>query len=172
MKFLTWSNLTDISLGAILILMRREEVIEAIFATMQQMHRTGASKFQLLMGWQEISLSQMELLLTVKHMQPVSAKTIAAHMRLTPGAVTQLMESLEAKQYIERRPSESDRRATNVYLADSGKQKLKALWERRKAMMHKIMETLDDEELGVMLRVQQKMLEHMEDCAAAAKQEQ
>lgn len=164
--------MTAFSLETILISMRREEIIEAIFASMQQMHRTGASKFHLLMGQQDISLSQMELLITVKHLQPVSAKTIAAHMHLTPGAVTQIMESLEAKQYIERRPDESDRRITNVYLADSGKQKLKALWERRKAMMHKIMESLDDEELAVMLRVQRKMLEHMEAQAAAAKNEQ
>lgn len=151
--------------------MRREEIIEAIFANMQQMHRTGATKFHLLMGQQDISLSQMELLITVKHRQPVSAKDIAAHMHLTPGAVTQLMEGLVEKQYIERRPDERDRRIVNIHLADAGKQKLKALWERRKAMLHKIMETLDDEELAVMLRVQRKMLEHIEACAAAAKQE-
>lgn len=151
--------------------MRREEIIEAIFANMQQMHRAGASKFHSLMGQQDISLSQMELLITVKHLQPVSAKVIAARMRLTPGAVTQLMEGLEAKQYIERRPDENDRRITNVHLAESGKQKLKALWERRKAMMHKVMESLDDEELAVMLRVQRKILEHIEACAAEAQKE-
>ena len=147
--------------------MQRSELIEAIFETMQKMHRTGASKFHALMGQQDISLSQMELLLTVKRLQPVSVKVIATQMRLTPGAVTQLMEGLVAKDYIAREPDTKDRRVTNVSLAEGGKRQLEKLWERRKAMMHKIVESLDTEELAIMLRVQQKMLQHIEECVAA-----
>jgi DNA-binding MarR family transcriptional regulator len=144
--------------------MQREELIEAIFATMQQMHRTGATKFHALMGQQDISPTQMELLLSVKHLQPVSVKDIAAHMRLTPGAVTKLMEGLVTNGYIERRADAHDRRVTNVALADNGSKKLKELWERRKTMLMNIMQELDTDELAVMLRVQQKMLHHIESC--------
>ena len=145
--------------------MQREELIEAIFATMQQMHRTGTVKFHALMGKQDISPTQMELLLSVKHLQPVSVKDIAAHMRLTPGAVTQLMEGLVTNGYIERRPDLHDRRITNVVLAENGSKKLKELWDRRKAMLRKIMQELDTDELAVMLRVQEKILHHIEDCS-------
>jgi DNA-binding MarR family transcriptional regulator len=143
--------------------MQREELIEAIFATMQQMHRTGTAKFHAFMGKQDISPTQMELLLSVKHLQPVSVKGIAAHMRLTPGAVTQLMEGLVTNGYIERRPDLHDRRITNVALADNGSKKLKELWDRRKEMLRKIMQELDTDELAVMLRVQEKILRHIED---------
>ena len=143
--------------------MQREELIEAIFATMQQMHRTGTAKFHALMGQEDISPTQMELLLNVKHLQPVSVKDIAARMRLTPGAVTQLMEGLVAKGYIERRTDAHDRRITNVVIAENGSKKLKELWERRKAMLRNIMQELDTDELAVMLRVQEKMLHHIED---------
>jgi DNA-binding MarR family transcriptional regulator len=136
---------------------------------MQQMHRRGATKFQALMGTQDISSSQMELLLVVKHMQPISVKDIAAHMRLTPGAVTQLMEGLIAQSYLTRQPDERDRRVTNVRLAEEGAQKLHELWDRRKALMKKVMQELNTEELAVMLRVQEKMLHHIEDCTEATK---
>ena len=146
--------------------MQREQLTEAIFATMQQMHRTGTAKFHALMGQQDVSPTQMELLLSVKHLQPVSVKEIAAQMRLTPGAVTQLMEGLVANGYIERRADAHDRRVTNVIIADGGSKKLKELWERRKSMLRKIMQELDTDELAVMLRVQEKILHHLEECSS------
>ena len=149
--------------------MDRESLIEAIFATMQQVHRTSTTRMHALMGQHDISLTQVELLLTVKHSQPVSVKDLAAQMRLTPGAVTQLLEGLAERNYVSRQVAEYDRRVTNVSLTHSGAQKLKALWEQRKATLKQIMETLDTEELTVMLRVQEKMLKHFEQCAENAK---
>ena len=141
--------------------MNRDELIEAIFTSMQQMHRAGASKFHQLMGETDISPSQMELLLVVKHSQPLSAKAIATHMHLTPGAVTQLVESLVAASYVTREEDPRDRRITNISLSETGRAKLLELWERRKTVMKKVMQSLDTEELAVMLRVQEKMFEHM-----------
>jgi DNA-binding MarR family transcriptional regulator len=136
---------------------------------MQQVHRTSTTRLHTLMGQQDISLTQLELLLTVKHRQPISVKDLAAEMRLTPGAITQLLEGLAERNYVQREAAEYDRRVTNVSLTPSGAQKLKSLWEQRKVMLKQIMETLDTEELAVMLRVQEKMLQHFENCAAAAK---
>jgi DNA-binding MarR family transcriptional regulator len=141
---------------------KREQLIEAIFATMQQLHRTSTTRQHTLMGKHDISITQMELLLTVKQLQPVSVKDLAARMRLTPGAVTQLLEGLVAKNYVGRQPAEYDRRVTSVSLTLSGAEKLKSLWEKRKAMLKQIMETLTEEELTVMLRVEEKMLRHLE----------
>jgi len=142
--------------------MKREALIEAIFSTMQQLHRTSQARMHTLMGQHDISLTQMELLLTVKHRQPVSVKDLAAQMRLTPGAVTQLLEGLSQRNYVGREPAEYDRRMTMVSLTPSGAEKLRSLWEQRKATLRQIMDTLDVEELAVMLRVQEKMLRHFE----------
>lgn len=142
--------------------MDREALIESIFATMQQVHRTSTTRMHSLMGQHDVSLTQVELLLTVKHRQPVNVKDLAAQMRLTPGAVTQLLEGLAERNYVQREVAEYDRRVTNVSLTPSGAQKLKTLWEQRKATLRQIMETLDIDELKVMLRVQEKMLKHFE----------
>src|ERR1700742_1008506 len=129
--------------------MDREGLVEAIFATMQQVHRTSTSRMHALMGQHDISLTQVELLLTVKHRQPVSVKDLAAQMRLTPGAVTQLLEGLAERNYVGREVAEYDRRVTNVSLTPSGAEKLRALTERHKVTLQQVMETLDDEELAI-----------------------
>ena len=142
--------------------MKREQLIEAIFSTMQQVHRTSTACMHNLMGKQDISLTQLELLLTIKLRQPVSVKDLAAHMRLTPGAVTQMLEHLATSNYVGREPAEYDRRVTFVSLTPTGAEKLRALWEQRKTTLRQIMDTLTDDELAVMLRVQEKMLRHFE----------
>jgi len=142
--------------------MKREQLIEAIFATMQQLHRTSNASLQISMKKPDISHTQIELLLIVKQRQPVNVKDLAAHMRLTPGAITQLLEGLAERNYVAREPAEYDRRITNISLTPTGARRLKDLWEQRKAMLRQVMETLDTEELAVMLRVQEKMLRHFE----------
>lgn len=149
--------------------MKREALIEAIFATTQQVHRTSTTRLHALMGQHDISLTQLELLLIVKHRQPTSVKELAAEMRLTPGAITQLLEGLAERNYVQREAADYDRRVTNVSLTATGAQKMKNLWEQKKAILRQIMETLDTDELAVMLRVQEKMLKHFENCAAAEK---
>jgi DNA-binding MarR family transcriptional regulator len=145
---------------------KREQLIEAIFATMQQLHRTSTTKMHALMGEHDISLTQLELLFIVKLQQPVSVKDLAAQMRLTPGAVTQLLEGLATRNYIGREVAEYDRRVTNVSLTPSGAEKLRALKGRHRETLRQVMETLNDEELAIMLRVQKKMLRHFEQQAA------
>lgn len=141
--------------------MDRSKLIEAIFENMQQMHRSSTGKFQMLTKECGITLSQMELLLLVKHSGPLSVKDIAAYLHLTPGAVTQMLEHLEQQSYVAREASPEDRRITNVSLTDGGRKKLRSIWERRTKTMQDIVQTLETDELAVWLRVQEKMLRHM-----------
>ncbi len=49
---------------------------------------------------------------------PQSASAIARHTRLTPAAVTALIDRLEARGYVRRRPDPSDRRKVLVEMAE------------------------------------------------------
>jgi len=140
----------------------RDELIEAIFTNMQKMHRSGANKMQALMKETSLSPSQMELILTVKHHQPVSAKEIALAMNITPGAVAHLLEQLEAGGLLDRSPDAKDKRIINISLSGKGKKKLQELWEKREAKMRKMVESFEAEELAVMLKLQEKMITHLE----------
>ena len=59
---------------------------------------------------------------------PVSMKTIADGLGLTPGSVTQLVDRLERHRWVERAPSPVDRRSTAVRLLPDARQKLADLY--------------------------------------------
>lgn len=142
--------------------MKREELLEAILSNMMQLQRAGATRLPMLLEQQPVSRAQMEVLLVVKHQQPISVKAIAAQLHLTPGAITQLVEGLVQNGYLERQEGDRDRRISNISLAKDGKQKLANLWLQRKKVLAKIMQTLDTTELTTMLRIQEKMLTQFE----------
>jgi MarR family 2-MHQ and catechol resistance regulon transcriptional repressor len=109
-----------------------------------------------------VAPSQLHLLHLIEHMQPVSLKKLAEAMRLTPGAITQIVESLVQAGYIDRKPDTQDRRVSVVTLTDAAREKMSALTRTKQAMLTKVVADLDDDELRIYLRVQQKMLAYLE----------
>ena len=109
-----------------------------------------------------IAPSQLQLLQLIEHSQPVSLKVLAADMRLTPGAITQLVDSLVEVGYVDRTSGVADRRVTDVSLTDAGSEKIGMLKRKKQALLTKVVADLDDEELRVFLCVQQKMLVYLE----------
>ncbi|MGH7237973.1 MAG: MarR family winged helix-turn-helix transcriptional regulator, partial [Candidatus Saccharimonadales bacterium] len=104
-----------------------------------------------------ISLSQMELLFTLKHMQPTSPKQLGNEMKLTPGAISQLLEGLVERGLVERRHDPTDRRAQTISLSSSGKTQLSDIEKRRGKILQSVLQELTTEELEVLLRVQEKL---------------
>ena len=52
----------------------------------------------------------------------ISVSDISAMLQITPAGVTQLINSLEAKNYIERRPGPNDRRIVLIALTEQGQE--------------------------------------------------
>lgn len=142
--------------------MRRNELIEAIFASMQAMHRAGAAKFHTSLERYNLTPSQLELLLLVKHAENVSLKELAMNMKLTPGAVSQLVNGLVSGGYVHRQEDPSDRRISQITLSSKGKSNLHKIWDERTSSMMRIMEDLTLEELHLLLRIQRRITAHLE----------
>ncbi len=109
-----------------------------------------------------VAPSQLHLLHTVERLQPVSLKTLASEMRLTPGAITQLIEAMVQAGYVERSSNDTDRRVIVVALTKSGNETVVLLKRKKQALLAKVVADLDDNELAIFLRVQQKMLTYLE----------
>jgi DNA-binding MarR family transcriptional regulator len=109
-----------------------------------------------------VAPSQLQLLQLIEHAQPISLKTLASDMRLTPGAITQLIDGLVDAGYVQRTASTADRRVTVAALTPAGQEKIGMLKRKKQALLGKVVADLDDEELAVYLRVQQKMLAYLE----------
>lgn len=140
----------------------RAQLLEQIDSTFTSMQRLMHANFHRAFEELKIAPSQLQLLMFIENMQPVSLKDLAAKMYLTPGAITQLVEGLVQQGYIERKPSEQDRRVICVAMTSEGTKKTAALQERKHEMFAKVVSELDDNELALFLRIQQKMLAQLE----------
>lgn len=140
----------------------RDALIQQLFENVSAMKRSMASHWQLTNHDCPVSQAQLELLFTIRHMQPVSFKQIAAHLHLTPGAVSQLVEGLEQHQLVNRQADPHDRRVQCLELSQNGTVLLRGIEQRRRSLMQAIAEDLSDEELELWLRVQTKILNHFQ----------
>ena len=76
---------------------------------------------------------QIRALMQIARDEEISAGALAKRAELSPGAMTAMLDQLEADGVITRRRSKSDRRQVIVALTESGRQAVaekRAFWER------------------------------------------
>jgi|SRR5581483_10856836 len=134
--------------------------IYALSATTQRLMRTHMHKSHASLG---IGPSEGHLLYMIAEAQPVSLKKLSDSMHLTPGAITQLVDSLVHAGYVSRTPSEQDRRVTVVSMTSEGDRKITAMRHYKEEMFAKVIDGLSDEELAVFMNVQRKMHKYLEE---------
>lgn len=77
--------------------------------------------------------AQIRTLVLIAKDEEISAGSLAKRAELSPGAMTALLDQLEADGTITRRRSETDRRQVVVTLTEAGRETVaakRALWER------------------------------------------
>jgi DNA-binding MarR family transcriptional regulator len=72
----------------------RQQIIQDLFDTLDIAKRSMHVHMQTVVAGHNISRTQLELLFTIQHMQPTTAKQLASKLQLTPGAISQLVEEL------------------------------------------------------------------------------
>jgi DNA-binding MarR family transcriptional regulator len=148
---------------------KRSKHTQDLFATSAVVQRMMHACLQRTFDELGVAPSQLQLLHLIKQQQPVSLKVLAADMRLTPGAITQLVESLVQAGYITRTEGVEDRRITVVELTTAGAEVCTQLERKKKSLLSQVLVDLDDSELELYLRVQRKMLAHLEENYAQVK---
>lgn len=106
--------------------------------------------------------SQAELLFLVAQDGPLPLSKLAKTMGLTAGAVSQLAENLEKAGLIERQPSQTDRRVTNIAVSKLGMERIHELNKRKIDLFAEAYKELSIEDLRVMNTAQNKMIEHLQ----------
>jgi len=142
--------------------MNREEMIEDLLANMQSMQRAWKMRMYGAMGKESLSPAQIGILFHLRHSQPVSGRKLAATLQMTPSSITQFIDGLDQLGYITREQDQQDRRIVYLGVSKKGEEKIKNLEERRKEYFKKFTETLSDEELMTMARIQKKMAQQLE----------
>jgi len=141
---------------------RRQKNLQDLFDTAAMTQRLMHTYIHRTFDELGIAPSQLHLLHLIEQSQPVSLKKLAEAMRLTPGAITQLVDGLVRAELVNRESDPRDRRISVVTLTDTGRDKIRALTRQKQALLQKVAGDLDDDELQVYLGVQRKMLAHLE----------
>jgi len=140
----------------------RQQLIQEVLESMNTMKRGMVGHLQAANRSLPIPRPQLELLVAIKQLQPVSFKDLARRLYLSPGAVSQAADGLEGSQLIEREIDPADRRVQCLKVTKKGDKLLEAASKKRQDTMKSIMESLSDEELEVWARVHKKILEHFQ----------
>ena len=125
-------------------------------------HRLIHAHLQQSFMGRDVTFSQLQLLHIISDNQPISLKALADKMNVTPGAITQQIDSLDSAGFVVRSQAARDRRVTNITVSEMATQKMDQFRKVREHMFTEATATLDEKELEVFLTVQQKMLAYFE----------
>lgn len=141
---------------------QREELISSIYEAMSATKRSMHNRMHAIIGDSPISRTQLELLIMLKHLQPISPKKLADNMHLTPGAISQLVDGLVDLDLVSREVDPSDRRLQILKLSDRGTDQLSTMEKNRHEMLKHVMDDMTREELLLLLKIQQKMVAQLD----------
>lgn len=98
----------------------------------------------------DINLTQYRVLHTLNQVDSMSASELARCLEHDGGALTRMVDGLQEKGYVERRPHATDRRAIELVLTAAGR----ALW----AATHHFTQQFNEDVLGVLSPAEQEQL--------------
>lgn len=138
-------------------MMQREERVENLFASTQNMIRAWKSYFAKVLEPDNISLMQMGLLFHLGRHQPATGRELSTALHISPSATAQLLDGLDQLGYITRESAPEDKRIKYFGLSPAGAEKYAALENKRKKLYAHVTATLSDQELEDMTALQEKM---------------
>jgi DNA-binding MarR family transcriptional regulator len=87
---------------------------------------------------------------------------IASLLAIKPPAASAVVDALEHRGYVERSPSEDDRRVTLVCLTPAGCEVLTHSEETRRAQLRRYMELISEGDIRTLLRIQNTLIDAIE----------
>ena len=142
--------------------MPRQDLLLRYITTNQAIFRTWKQRFFDEVAESNLSPAQIGILFTVYRSQPIASVAIAKELRITRGAVAQIIESLDQIGYISKEIDETDRRIVKISLTKTGNKKVKNMELVRQNFAQEITSVLDDSELEQALRINEKILKQLE----------
>ena len=80
----------------------------------------------------DVTPGQAHALRVAGHLESARLSELAERLRIAPRSATEVVDALEGRGLVERRPDPHDRRATCVVLSDEGRRLLEVMGERRR----------------------------------------
>jgi DNA-binding MarR family transcriptional regulator len=101
------------------------------------------------------------MLFMILHHKNANVKQISEYLGVTKSAITQLLDPMVSKGFIERQTDQNDRRIVRFSLTEQGKKTLKHVHLLKSAGIRSALDTLSDEELEQLAKLHQKAAQNL-----------
>lgn len=101
--------------------------------------------------------TQLEILALLDQHKTLTTSEASKILSLTPGAVTQTIETLVKKNLVLRELNPDDRRITDLSLSGEGQALARSFHEKRRAKIRALLNELTDEEAELLLTLTNKL---------------
>jgi MarR family 2-MHQ and catechol resistance regulon transcriptional repressor len=112
-------------------------------------------------------LSDFALLEILLHKGPQPVNEIGRRVFLTSGSITTAVDRAVKRGWVERRPSESDRRVVTVHLTEAGRKVISDAFPQHVAALEEAVAGLDAEERAVLVNLLKKLGHYAADTVTA-----
>ncbi len=138
--------------------MDRTRTISELLSLISSIKRTLQGRTYRCIDGSNLTISQLSLLFAVKQHEPVSSQTLASKLSMTPGAVSQLLDTLTTQGLVERSVRQSDRRSFALRLSPEGNTQLRAIESERYRTIQRATAELTDAEMQLLVNANRKIL--------------
>jgi len=123
-----------------------------------ELGRTCTNKEHFFAAKYDLTPAEFRCLRLFKELPSMSIKRIAIQMNLTPGRITHILTSLEAKNYIVRKVDQKDKRNIIVHLTESSKPFLKIVNENHIKLHEDILNNISEEKREFILESMEELI--------------
>jgi DNA-binding MarR family transcriptional regulator len=126
-----------------------ESLSEAFWAVARQLRRQSTAT---LAPW-DITPGQARALAVLSHQESVRLSDLADKLRIAPRSTTEVVDGLQERGLVERRPDPTDRRATLIALTEEGGKVAEAIRLARQAEAEAFFGTLSPADRSHLARI-------------------
>ena len=123
-----------------------------------ELSRTCINKEHFFAAKYDLTPAEFRCLRLFRESPSIAIKSIAIQMKLTPGRITHILTSLEAKKYVERKIDQKDKRNVIVHLTESSKPFLKVVNDNHIKLHEDILRKLPEDKREFIIESMEELI--------------
>ncbi len=125
---------------------RSGELSLQLFVVLSRAHRSIVEHAQRDIQRHQLNLTEFAVLELLYHKGPRPLQQIGGKILLTSGSITYVIDKLQEKGYLARKPCEQDRRVTYAHITESGRRLLDQIFPMHIEAIERALSGLDNSE--------------------------
>ena len=138
-------------------------VVESTFKLMRALRRKAP------MGERHVPPTVGKLLVYLEANDGAISSQLCEFLDIRPSSLSELLTKMEGHELIEKKTSDEDKRMTQIFLSEKGKEKAKQIAENRSRTEAEFSECFSEEEKEQFCALAEKLAQHLETSSADGK---